>query len=622
MGALESVVRLGWSHRRNLRKLLFYVQVNGLRAALRRIGSDLRALGKRAGYADWIAAYDTLSAADIAAIRAQVAGLPVKPLISVVMATYETPAEPLRRAIASVQAQIYPHWELCIADDASTAPHVAEILRAAAAADSRIRLTFRPVNGHIAAAGNSALALAAGDHVALLDHDDELAPHALAVVAAELADHPDADILYSDEDKLDDQGRRHDPYFKPDWNPDLFLGQNVFNHLTVYRTALLRELGGYRPGFEGSQDYDLALRVLERTTAERIRHLPFVLYHWRIGGAARTFSTTQGERAAEAARRAVAEHLQRTGSPAKVVALAGGYHRVVHPLPEPAPLVSLLVPTRDRLDLLRPCLDGLLRRTDYPALEVLILDNDSTEPATLAYFRDIQEDARVRVIPCPGPFNFAAINNQGVQAARGDILGFVNNDIDVIAADWLREMVAQACRPEIGGVGAKLLYGDGRIQHGGVVLGIGGVAAHAFRCFPGDHPGCFSWLRLVRNVSANTAACLVMRRAVFEQVGGFDAEHFAVAFNDVDLCLKIGAAGYRQVWTPFAELYHLESVSRGGDLDPQVIDRFRRESLRMRQCWAKVLDADPCYNPNLTLNGYDFAVAFPPRIDRPWRRNA
>lgn len=619
LAIVRNTVRLAWRHRSDLHKLVFYARVNGVRKALNRISSSMRGLDGADRYADWVAAYDTLTAADLKRLAALAEALPRKPLISVVMPVYEPPAEALRRAIDSVRRQVYPHWQLCIADDASPSPHVREILSAAAAEDARIRVVFRPANGHVSAASNSALQLASGEFVALLDHDDELVPHALYVVAAELNARPNADLLYSDEDKLDDQGRRTDPYFKPDWDPELFLGQNYLNHLSVYRRSLVEAVGGFREGFEGSQDYDLALRVIERTSPDRIRHLPHVLYHWRIQPGAATLSSTQLGRAADAARRAVAEHLRRTGSRAEVTVAAGRYQHIVHPLPEPPPLVSLLVPTRDAVGLVRQCLDGLLRGTDYPGLEVLILDNDSRDPETLAYFDEVRQDGRVRVLPQPGPFNFSAINNAGVAAARGSVIGFINNDIKVIGRDWLREMVAHAVRPEVGAVGAKLRYGDDTIQHGGVILGIGGVGGHAHRRVPADHPGRFSRLMLVQSFSAVTAACLVMRKTLFEQIGGFDAEHLAVAFNDVDLCLKLRARGLRVVWTPHAELYHLESVSRGGDLDADKRNRFRAESLHMRETWGPVLDHDPFYNPNLTLHAMDYSLSFPPRVTPPWR---
>ncbi len=525
---LANAVRLAWRHRRDLHKLVFYVRAFGPAKALARIRSDLRGLGGVADYAAWVADYDTLGPADLAAVQALVDALAERPLISLVL-TGDGDRQP---SLVSLRQQVYPHWQLC-----------------------------------------DAVAAAAGDFVGVLAAGDELAPHALALIAAEIAAHAEADLVYGDDDRLDAAGRRVAPRFKPDWDPELLAGLDYLTPFSVVRRGLAAAAGDGEAG---------GLAVRAAAQARCIRHIPHVLYHGR------------GPRAAAAPQAAP-------------------------PLPEPPPLVSLLVPTRDGLELVRACVDGLLHGTDYPALEVLILDNGSQAPETLAWFDDIQADARVRVLPCPGPFNFSAINNAGVAAARGSVVGFVNNDIKVIGPDWLRQMVAQASRPEIGAVGAKLLYGDGTVQHGGVTLGIGGVAAHAHRGFPGDHPGDMERLRLTRSVAAVTAACLVMRKSLFAEVGGFDAEHLAVAFNDVDLCLKLGARGYRIVWTPRAELYHLESVSRGGDLDAGKRERFRAETLAMRRRWGPLLDADPFYNPNLTLHAGDFAPAFPPRRPLPWR---
>lgn len=615
------VGRLLWRNLLRPWAVVRLVRSRGLRTTVSLLYDRIAGFSGKLGYDYWVEQYDSLSDDDVAAIRADIQALPERPLISVVMPVYNTPAAWLERAILSVCGQFYPNWELCIADDASTAPHVRPLLERAAGLDARIKVTFRRRNGHIAAASNDALALATGAFVALLDHDDELAPHALYMVAREIVDHPATDIVYSDEDKLDADGRRCEPYFKPDWDPDLFLGQNYLNHLTVYRRELLDKVGGFRGGFDGSQDYDLALRATECCAPERIRHIPHVLYHWRIGSGAVTFSSTQRDTAVDAARRAIAEALQRRSLPGKVTTAPGAetYNRVIWPVPDMAPLVSLLVPTRDRLSLIRQCVDGLLRRTDYPNLEVLILDNDSHEPDTLCYFDTVQEDPRVRVVPCPGPFNFSAINNRGVGVAKGEIIGLVNNDIDVIEPGWLREMVGHACRPEVGAVGAKLLYGDDSIQHAGVLLGFGGVAGHWYKFAPRHAPGVFGRLRLVQNLSACTAACLVLRRSVYEEVGGLDEANLAVAFNDVDFCLKIRERGYVIVWTPHAELYHLESVSRGDDNAPEHRDRFQAEVQFMRARWGALLDTDPYYNPNLTLDSQYPGLAFPPRVTRPWR---
>ena len=577
-------------------------------------------LNDREDYRRWIARNGTLTQDDRAAIRDHIARLPSRPLISVVMPVYETPAEHLRAAIASVRAQLYPHWELCIADDASTAPHVGAILAEEAAADPRIRFMRRGVNGHISAATNSALGLARGEYVALLDHDDLLAENALYEVAAEIARHPDAAVIYSDEDKLDADGLRWGPYFKPDFDPDLLLGQNLVSHLGVYRRDLIEKLGGMREGFEGSQDHDLALRATAACGRDRVRHIPTVLYHWRRTGQAASFSEGAERRCAETRRRAVADALSARGVAAALewAPLAAEHLRVVWPLPQRTPLVSVIVPTRDRASLLATCADGVLNRTDYKALELIIVDNGSEEPQTFALFEQLRRDPRVRVLPAPGPFNFSALNNGAVAEAHGEVLLLLNNDIEVIEPGWLHEMVAQAMRPEIGAVGAKLLYANDTIQHAGVVVGTGGVAGHyGLGAGPLD-PGPLASLALVRQVSAVTAACLAVRAEIYREIGGMDERNLAVAFNDVDFCLRIGERGYRNLWTPFAQLYHLESVSRGFDISGDKAARFAREVAYMQRRWGTKGFADPFFNPNLDLSDPNGAFATVSRRIRPW----
>ncbi|MFZ5496123.1 MAG: glycosyltransferase [Verrucomicrobiota bacterium] len=540
------------------------------------------------------------------------------PLVSVLMPVYNTPEKWLRRALESVREQTYRHWELCIANDASTAAHVRPLLDEAARADPRIKVVHRESNGHISRASNSALDLATGEFTALLDHDDELAPHALAEVVRALAARPDADLLYSDEDKVDEQGRRFDPYFKPDFLPDLFRAQNYLTHLAVYRTALLRRVGGFRAGFEGSQDWDLALRVSEQTTPARIVHIPRILYHWRAIPGSTALTLDQKHYHVAAARRALEEHLVRTGRTAALEPVAGDHWRVRYALPEPPPLVSIIMPTRNGVRHLRRCLDSLLARTTYPNYEVVIVDNGSDDPATLAFLQEAAS-ARVRVLPWPHPFNYSAINNFAVRAAAGELVALLNDDLEVITPGWLEEMAAQALRPEIGCVGAMLYYPDDTLQHAGVVLGVGGpggvggVAGHAFKKFPRHTEGAFNRARLAQNYSAVTAACLVVRKTVYEQVGGLDEQALAIAFNDVDFCLKVRATGLWNLWTPFAEFYHHESASRGPEDTPAKQTRFRGEIETMLARWGPLLRADPAYNPNLTHETEDFALAWPPR---------
>ena len=572
-------------------------------------------------YSRWVDFHDTLSDTDRRAIRARLTRLAYQPLISVVMPVYNTPRAFLRQAVESVQAQLYTHWELCIADDASPEPEVFALLRELAAADSRIKILRREVNGHISASSNSALTLATGEFVALMDHDDLLAEHALFEVVACLNDNRDLDLIYSDEDHIDQHGRRNNAYFKSDFNLDLLLGHNLISHLGVFRRSLIEKVGGFRLGYEGSQDYDLALRVVDATVPARIHHIPAVLYHWRSNTGEATFSEAFMQRCIDTARRALADHLERRGQAGVVLPhpQLPLWQRVKRAVPDPAPLVSVVIPTRDKPEILGPCVEGLLNRTDYRNLQVIIVDHQSTDPAALDLLGRLAEDPRVEIMPYEGPFNYSAINNAAVKRARGPLLALLNNDVDVIDPDWLDEMVALAVLPEVGAVGAKLLYPDDRVQHAGVLLGPGGVAGHYFHLVGGDQLGYFGRAVMTSSVAAVTAACLVVRRTVFDEVGGFDAENLPVAFNDVDLCLKISTAGYRNVWTPHARLYHHESISRGSDQVGDRLHAFNREVEFMLQKWDGVLAADPFYNPNLDLPAANFAMSFPPRRRKPWK---
>ena len=568
-------------------------------------------------YEEWIQVYDTLSPETRRSQRECAEGWVGRaPRFSILVPVYNTPERWLRRMIDSVREQTYPHWELCLADDASTEPHVRTLLTEAAAADPRIRVAWRTTNGHISAASNSALELATGDFVGLLDHDDELAPNALFEMSLVFGRRPDTDLVYSDEDKIDEDGRRFEPYFKPDWNPDLFLGQNYLSHFSVYRTALVREVGGFREGYEGSQDWDLALRVTDRSAPARIRHIPKVLYHWRAIAGSTALELSEKSYPVEAARRALTDHFAARGIEARLEPVPGGHWRTVYPVPQPAPFVSIIIPTRNGLDHLRRCVESITTATDYPSYEILIVDNGSDDPATLAWLGQVASEA-IRVLPYPGPFNYSAINNTAVRAARGEIVALLNNDLEVITPGWLTEMVSHACRPDVGCVGAMLYFPNDHIQHAGVILGVGGVAGHAFRDYPRGTEGVFNRARLIQEFSAVTAACLVVRKSIYTLVGGLDEVDLAIAFNDIDFCLKVRRAGFRNIWTPFAELYHHESASRGADDTPEKRHRFDREVEVMLRRWGGDLGGDPAYNPNLTLERNDFSLAIPPRPARP-----
>ncbi|KST60692.1 glycosyl transferase [Methylobacterium sp. GXS13] len=566
-----------------------------------------RALAHRrvTGYEAWIRTHDYRRAAR-AGIAAEIAAWANPPLISVLMPVHDPDPKVLQAALASLRAQLYPHWELCVVDDASTRPAIPKILQRAAEADPRIRLHARSENGHIARATNDALGLARGDVCAFMDHDDVLTEDALYEVARALRLDPALVLIYSDEDKIDGRGRRFDPHFKPGFDRELLYAQNYINHLTVVRTEALRAVGGLRPGFEGSQDHDLLLRLTDGLDPSRIRHIPRVLYHWRAAQGSGTFSDRSLAKAEAARLRALDEVVAPWDGRAERG--PSGFNRLVRPLPQPAPRVSAIIPTRDRAEILSVTLDGLLTSTDYPDIEVVIVDNDSREPETAALFARYRDDPRVHVVPVPGTFNFSDLSNRGAAAAAGPVLLFLNNDVEVLEPGWLGELVRHAVRPEIGAVGAKLLYPDRTIQHGGIVLGIGGVAGHSHLGVPDADPGYFCRMVIAHEVSAVTGACLAMRADVFEAVGGFDAEALKVAFNDVDLCLKIRRAGYRIVWTPFAKLIHHESKSRGAEDTPEKRKRFEGEVLTMLDRWGPELRADPYYNINLSRNSAHYRV--------------
>jgi GT2 family glycosyltransferase len=562
-----------------------------------------------ARYLKWINYFD-YSEQDRAAIAAKVEQLAETPLIAVVMPVYNTPEKLLNEAIASVVGQIYPYWELCIADDASTAPWVKPTLTSWMERDPRIKAVFRAENGHIAEATNSAFDMATAEYVALLDHDDILRPHALAEVAFALDRRPDAELIYSDEDKIEEDGRRRfDPFFKPDWNPDLFLSQNYLNHLTVHRAANIRAVGGWRKDYFGSQDYDLNLRIVKRIDADKIVHIPKILYHWRL--TAQSMAKDEGSKgyAVDNAIRALRDFLDESGVNGQVEQIpATNWYRIRYELPDPPPLVSLVIPTRNGLAILKACIDSIRELTTYHRYEILVVDNGSDDPAALAYFREIEAAGIARVLAFDHPFNFSAINNFAVAQAGGEIIGLINNDITVISPDWLTEMVSLAMRPGTGCVGAKLYYPGDKIQHAGVIIGLGGVAGHSHKNFDRKARGYFGRLMVVQNVTAVTAACLVVKKAIYEEVGGLDEANLKVAFNDVDFCLKVAAAGYRNCWTPFAELYHHESISRGAEDDPVKRARFKSEVLFMKSKWGGALVRDPHYSPNLTLKYEDYSI--------------
>lgn len=566
-------------------------------------------------YQNWISKYDSMTDEVRSAMCKRVSNFSYKPVISVLMPTYKPNLMWLSQAIESVRNQVYPYWELCIADDGSSDPAVVEFLKRYQALDARIKVEFRASNGHISAASNTALTLCSGEWIALMDHDDLLAENALFWVAVAINDNPAAMLIYSDEDKLDEAGVRRDPYFKPDWNPDLFYSQNLITHLGVYKTNRVKSIGGFTIGLEGAQDYDLALRYSEGICGNEIIHIPRILYHWRVhpqstaqaGGDAKPYAMLAGQRA-------LVNHFDRLKVRAEVEFIDYGY-RIHYELPEKLPLVSLVIPTRNGLKLIQQCVNSILEKTTYGNFEIIVIDNGSDDKDALAYFQLLQGKGLATVIRDDGPFNYAALNNKAVQAARGELIGLLNNDLEVISPGWLDEMVSIALQKNVGAVGARLWYPDNTLQHGGVILGIGGWAGHSHKGFLKGSPGYVGRMSLISGFSAVTGACLVVRKDLYTKFGGLNEVDLKVSCNDVDLCLRLRESGLRNVWTPYAELYHHESATRGYEDTPEKKERFAREVAYMHKRWGDLFLHDPAYNDNLTLDNEGFGLAWPPRVE-------
>ncbi|MDQ2839589.1 MAG: glycosyltransferase family 2 protein [Acidobacteriota bacterium] len=526
-----------------------------------------------------------------------------RPTFSVLMPVYNTDPAVLTAAIESVLAQSYGNWELCIADDRSSKAETREVLERFAAQDIRIKVVYGSESGGISRTCNLAWEMATGDYIAFLDHDDTLAPHALSYICEALDRDSSLDLLYSDEDKIDGEGKRFDPFFKPDWSPDLLLSENYICHLLVLRQDLSRKIGRLNPDCDGSQDYDLILRATEQ--ARKIHHIPKVLYHWRAVEGSTAVTQENKQYAISAAQRAIQQHFARTNQEKTVEpSRIAGRWRVRYPIP-PGFRVSIIIASGGKLDILRANLDSLLAKTTYRDFEIVVIDN-SKHNGIESYIREQRrKQTNVRYIDWRNkPFNYSAINNAAARECDSPVLLFLNDDTSVIEPGWLEAMVELAVRPEVGCVGAKLLYPEGRIQHAGVVMGLYDNCGHAFKGLDGSISHYFDFPDVIRNVSAVTGACLMTRAEVFWKVGGFNEVEFAVAFNDIDLCLKIGNEGYRVLYTPHALLYHHEAFSKTSrDLVPHP-----QEVETMRLTWGNLIAADPYYNPNLTRNDEDYSL--------------
>jgi len=532
-----------------------------------------------------------------------------QPLLSIIMPVYNPRIDLFIKALDSVKAQIYDKWEFCIADDNSTDPEVKETLEKYCKNDERIKVNYRAENGHISKASNSALELATGDYAVLMDHDDILREDCLYHIVKAINIHHDIDLIYSDEDKIDEWGIHSEPHFKPDWCPDNLLSRNYLGHICVFKTEYLRAIGGWRAGFEGSQDYDLILRYTEKYN--KVIHLPEVLYHWRIHSESAALSEAVKPYAYRAAQMALTEAMSRRGLIATVDFLDSfrGYC-IRFGLENKNAKVSIIIPSRNKADLLKKCLRSIEKKSTWKNFEVIVIDNNSDEKEFFNLIKQYtrQKTMSFKCVQDKEPFNFSRLINLGRKNATGDFLILLNNDTEIITPDWMEAMMEHAQRQEVGAVGAKLLYDNDTIQHAGVVIGLGGAAGHVLVGEYREGPGYFNYVNMLNTYSAVTAACFMVRTELYDKVGGFD-EEFGTEYNDVDFCLKLVEAGHHNLYVPHCELYHFESMTRGHPHSTyESYKKHLKEVNMFTKKWKKYVDNDPCYNPNLSLGVHNFGL--------------
>jgi len=530
-----------------------------------------------------------------------------EPLISIIIPVYNTDKKYLKEMLDSVFSQTYKNYELCIADDASSNSQTVELIEEYNLKYDNVKVIYRKSNGHISEASNSALKLAEGEYVIFLDHDDTLAVNAIYEMVKKLNENRELKLIYSDEDKIDENGKRYNPHFKSGWNPAMFYSQNYLCHLVCLKKDIIDDIGGFRKGYEGSQDYDLLIRYIDKIKEDEIDRVEKILYHWRAIKGSTAYGSGEKVYSHDAGLKALKDYFK---SKNKNISVDSGFlpntYKVNYAFEKP--LVSLLIPTRDNYDILHKCVDSILAKTSYLNYEILILDNETSCQQTLDYFNKIIKYKNIKILEYHYPFNYSAINNFGVKHAKGEIIGLINNDVEVISEGWLSEMVSYVMRDETGAVGAKLYYDNNTIQHAGVIIGIGGVAGHSHKYFDKNEYGYFSRLKIVQNYSAVTGACLLVKKKLYEEVGGLDEVNLKVAFNDVDFCLKLLEKGYKNIWTPYVELYHHESISRGSEDNPEKEARFKLEVAYMKKKWLKYIVSDNYYNCNLTDKHENFEL--------------
>lgn len=529
------------------------------------------------------------------------------PLISVAVPAYRTPEKFLIQMIESLIAQTYGNWELCIANGSPEDTAMKTVLEKYTKKDSRIRVSELTENKGIAGNTNAALEMAQGEFVGLLDHDDLLAPNALYEIALALGRDRALDAVYTDEDKVTTELDEHfQPHLKPDFNLDLLRSNNYICHFFVVRRSIVQKIGGFRQEFDGAQDHDFIFRCIE--TAEKVGHIPEILYHWRTHKASTADNPASKMYAFDAGKRAIEAHLKRTGTEGTVSHTPDlGFFRVKYPV-QGQPLVSIIIPNKDEKETLKACIDSIREKTEYPNYEIIIVENNSTTDEIFQYYKELSQDPRIRLLRWKKEFNYSAINNYGVRHANGEYLLFLNNDVTVITPGWIRELLGVCQRPEVGAAGVKLIYPDDTIQHAGCVIGLGGIAGHMFVDMPANRTGYLHKASILQDMSAVTAACMMMKRAVFEEAGGF-TEKLSVAFNDVDLCLKVRKNHKLIVYDPYVQLYHMESKTRGAEDNKEKVRRFQEEIEYMRCQWIDIMKkGDPYYNKNLSLTKWNYSL--------------
>ena len=563
--------------------------------------------GMKSDYERWIK-NNSISEKRIQELKNEISGFQYKPKKSIIMPVYNVDKIWLQKAIDSVINQLYENWELCIADDGSTERHIRETLERYSRKDKRIKVKYLDENQGISRASNAALSMATGEFIALLDNDDELSIDALYECVKVVNSNPEVDLIYSDEDKIDVNGNRDEPFFKPDYSPDLLLSMNYICHFSLFRRALINEIGGFRYGYEGAQDYDLILRFIEKTNPERIFHIPKILYHWRkIPGSAAIMTDSKGY-AFVSAKKALSDYLARNDIDGEVVdgRFLGSYRvrrKIIN-----NHMVSIIILFKDQFEALKTCVKSILDKTNYKNYEIILINNQSEQVKIYEYLDSIKDDPFIKIMPYDKTFNNSSINNYAISRLKSEYCVLLDIHTEVISPDWIEAMLEFCQRKDVGAVGALLYFPNGKIWHAGITVSIKGTVEYSHRDFRKNAMGYFGRIKTAHNLSAVSGACLMTKKSIFKDVGGFD-ENLGQNFYDVDYCLKISERGYQVIYTPYAELYQNESESKGLEESPLGKERFEKQKRYFQEKWEGLLTkGDPYYNPNLTIGKEDFSI--------------